>query len=318
MVNGKEYAIETEGLVKLYDHDIKALDDVSIKIPRGKIVGYVGPNGSGKTTTIIILTNLIKPTSGKAYINGIDANKYPKEALHSVGALIEVPGIYDYLTPHEILTYFGKIYDMKKSDINDRIVEVLKMVKLSDWENKRVGAFSTGMQRRFAIAKSFFQDPEILILDEPVIGLDPKGIKEVRELIKSFQKQNKTIFLSSHLLNEVADTCDSVIFINDGKILTHDTVDNITSSMQKNTIDVKFLKQPHYEELNRIKSFELVTGLKLVNGIVQLEYDGTPHASSKILSQLINSGFEIISFTPETVSLEDVYVSTMGDERGVK
>jgi ABC-2 type transport system ATP-binding protein len=318
MVNGREYVIETEGLVKMYGSDIKALDGVSIKIPRGKIVGYVGPNGSGKTTTIKILTNLIKPTAGKAYINGIDANKYPKEALCSVGALIEVPGIYDYLTPHEILVYFGKIYGMKKSDIDNRIVEVLKMVKLSSWENKKVGAFSTGMQRRFAIAKSFFHDPEILIMDEPVIGLDPKGIKEVRELIKSFQRENKTIFLSSHLLNEVADTCDSVIFINDGKILTHDTVDNITGSMHKNIIDVKFLKQPNYEELNRIKSFELITGLKIVNGIVHLDYDGTTVSSSKILSQLVSSGFEIISFTPEIVSLEDVYVSTMGDERGVK
>jgi ABC-2 type transport system ATP-binding protein len=318
MVKSKEYAIETEGLAKIYNHDIKALDGVSIKIPRGEIVGYVGPNGSGKTTTIKILTNLIKPTVGKAYINGIDANKYPKEALCSVGALIEVPGIYDYLTPHEILTYFGKIYGMKKSDINNRIVEVLKMVKLSAWEEKKVGAFSTGMQRRFAIAKSFFHDPEILIMDEPVIGLDPKGIKEVRELIKSFQKQDKTIFLSSHLLNEVADTCDSVIFINDGKILTHDTVENITSSMQKNTIDVKFLKPLTNEEINRIKTFELITSLKIVNGTVQLDYDGTPQTSSKILSQLIGSGFNIVSYSPETVSLEDVYVSTMDDERGVK
>ena len=318
MPNGKEYAIETEELVKIYGSDIKALNNVSIKIPRGEIVGYVGPNGSGKTTTIKILTNLIKPTSGKAYINGIDANKYPKEALCSVGALIEVPGIYDYLTPHEILTYFGKIYGMKKSDINSRIVEVLRMVKLSEWENKKVGAFSTGMQRRFAIAKSFFHDPEILILDEPVIGLDPKGIKEVRDLIKQFQKQGKTIFLSSHLLNEVADTCDSVIFINDGKILTHDTVENITNTMQKNTIDVKFLNPLTSEQMTRISQFELIIGLTAVNGIIQLVYDGNPLSSSKILSQLISTGFEIVSFTPETVSLEDVYVSTMGDERGVK
>ncbi len=318
MVNSKDYAIETEGLVKMYNHDIKALDGVSIKVPRGNIVGYVGPNGSGKTTTIKVLTNLIRPTAGKAYINGIDANKNPKEALYSVGALIEVPGIYDYLTPHEILTYFGKVYGMKKSEINDRIEEVLKMLKLSNWVNKKVGAFSTGMLRRFAIANSFFHDPEILILDEPVIGLDPKGIKEVRDLLKLFQKQDKTTFLSSHLLNEVADTCDSVVFINDGKILIHDTVENITNSMQKNTIDVKFLKSLTKDEINRIKKFELIDGLKVVNGIIQLDYDGSAQTSSKILSQLISSGFEIISYSPESVSLEDVYISTMGDERGVR
>jgi ABC-2 type transport system ATP-binding protein len=157
-----------------------------------------------------------------------------------------------------------------------------------------------------------------LILDEPVIGLDPKGIKEVRDLIKLFQKQGKTIFLSSHLLNEVADTCDTVIFINNGKILTHDTVKNITSSIQKNAIDVKFLDPLTNDEINRIKSFELIADLKIVNGIIQLDYDGTPQTSSKILAQLIGAGFNIVSYSPETVSLEDVYVSTMGDERGVK
>jgi len=184
-----EFAIEIENLVKEYNHGIRALDNVTIKIKSGDVVGYVGPNGSGKTTTIKILTNLIPPTAGQAYINGNDVNRNPKEALFSVGALIEVPGIYDYLTPRQMLTYFGKVYGMPKKDIDPRIKEVLRLVKLSSWENVKIGSFSTGMQRRLGIAKSILHKPRILILDEPAIGLDPKGIKDVRELIKQFQSE---------------------------------------------------------------------------------------------------------------------------------
>ena len=168
-----ENIIQIENLSKRYNHDILALDNVSMKIRRGDVVGYVGPNGSGKTTTIKILMNLLTPTSGQTFIKDIDVNKDPKRALAPVGALIEVPGIYDYLTPHETLTYFGKIYGMKKNDIDKRIKEVLSLLKLSAWEHKRIGSFSTGMQRRLGIAKAILHNPEILILDEPAIGLDP-------------------------------------------------------------------------------------------------------------------------------------------------
>lgn len=311
------YVIQIEGLTKKFGQDITALDDVSIKIKKGEVVGYVGPNGSGKTTTIKILTNLIKPTSGHAYINGFDVNKSPKEALQSVGALIEVPGVYDYLTPHEMLTYFGKVYRMNKKDINQRIKEVLKLVKLSDWENRKIGSFSTGMQRRLAIAKAIFHKPEILILDEPVIGLDPKGIKEVRELIKQFQSEDITVFLSSHLLQEVSDTCDTVVFLDKGKVVAYDSVKNITDTVKVKKIDVRFLNPLSKEDLNRLRDMDFIEDLSLTNGDVRIDYDGDPQTSSKILSLLIAAGFEIVSFTPRTVSLEDYYISTIGDERGV-
>jgi ABC-2 type transport system ATP-binding protein len=312
-----EYALQTEGLGKKFGQDIIALDDVSIRIRKGEVVGYVGPNGSGKTTTIKILTNLIKPSSGHAYINNIDVNKNPKKALQSVGALIEVPGVYDYLTPHEMLVYFGKVYRMNKKDINRRIEEVLEMVKLSDWENRKIGGFSTGMQRRLAIAKAFFHDPDILILDEPVIGLDPKGIKEVRELIKKLQSEDTTVFLSSHLLKEVSDTCDSVVFLDNGKVITHDSVKNITDTVKVRKIDVRFLNPLSGGDLERLKNLELIEDALRKNGDVRIEYDGDPKTSYKILSLLMESGFEIVSFTPRTVSLEDYYVSKIGDERGV-
>jgi len=313
-----EYAIQIENLVKKYNHDITALDGVSIKIKKGDVVGYVGPNGSGKTTTIKILTNLLNPTSGHAYINGVDVNKYPKKALQSVGALIEVPGVYDYLTPHEMLTYFGKVHRMNNKEIDKRIKEVLDLVKLSAWEYKKIGSFSTGMQRRLVIAKAILHDPEILILDEPVIGLDPEGIKDVRGLIKRFQSENITVFLSSHLLQEVSEICDSVVFLDNGKVIAYDSVENIKNRVKIRSVDVKFLNPLSKEKIDKIKSIEFIDGTEVVNGIVRIDFDGRPKTSSQILSKLVFLGFEIVSYAPESVSLEDFYVSIMGDARGVK
>jgi ABC-2 type transport system ATP-binding protein len=314
---GNGYAVEIEGLTKTFGQDIKALNEVSFKIKKGEIVGYVGPNGSGKTTTIKILTNLIKPSSGHAYINGIDVNKNPKEALRSVGALIEVPGIYDYLTPHEMLTYFGKIYNMSKKDINNRIKDVLKMVKLSDWGHRKIGSFSTGMQRRLAIAKAVFHKPKILILDEPVIGLDPKGIKEVRELIKRYQTEDVTVFLGSHLLHEVSDTCDTVVFLDKGKVVAYDTVDNIREKVKVKHIDVKLLNPASEERIQKLKKIELIQNVLVKNGTLRFDFDGSPKSSYEILSKLISLGFEIVSYSNVNGSLEDFYLTTIGDERGV-
>ncbi|MCK5560968.1 MAG: ABC transporter ATP-binding protein [Thermoplasmata archaeon] len=312
-----EYVIQTENLVKKYNRDITALNGISIKIKRGDVVGYVGPNGSGKTTTIKILTNLLAPTSGQAYINGLDVNKNPKAALHSVGALIEVPGVYDYLTPHEILTYFGKIYGMNKKDIDQRIKEVLKLVKLTAWEHKKISSFSTGMQRRLGIAKAILHNPEILILDEPAIGLDPKGIKDVRELIKQFQRDNITVFLSSHLLQEVSETCNSILFLDNGKVVISDSMENIKSRVELKMIDVKFLSPLLKEDLVKIGAIEGVDALEKINEHLRLHFDGKPHTSFQILSKLFSYGYKVVAFTPVAMGLEDFYINVVGDERGV-
>jgi len=310
-------AIEIRNITKEYVKGIKVLDNVSFSVKKGDIVGYLGPNGSGKTTTIKILTNLLKPTSGQAFINGIDANRNPKEALKSVGALIEVPGIYDYMTPHDVLTYFGKIRGMEPAKIDERIKVVLAKVKLQEWESKKIGSFSTGMQRRLAIANAILHEPEILILDEPVIGLDPKGIREIREMIKEFQMDGITTFLSSHLLQEVSETCDSVIFLNGSKILAYDTVENIQGRMAVTTIKVKFLSPISDEIIAKLNNMDAVSSVTRRNGDIIIGFDGKPETSHVILTQLMACGCKISSFAPEMANLEDFYVSVMSDERGV-
>jgi ABC-2 type transport system ATP-binding protein len=315
-VETTEYAIQTENLVKKYGK-FTALNGVSINVRKGDVVGYLGPNGAGKTTTIKILVNLIKPTSGHAYINGVDVNKNPKEALQCVGSLVEVPGVYEYLTPHEMLAYFGKVRRMDKKGIDRRIKEVLELVKISDWEHKKIGSFSTGMQRRLVIAQALLHEPDILIMDEPIIGLDPKGMKDVRDIIKQLQSENKTIFISSHLLHEVSETCTKVVLLDKGKVVLYDTIDNLRNRSKIQKIDVEFLKPLIKEQIAAIKKIELIKDFDIANGHLRIDFDGKRDTCSQILSKLASLGLEIVSYNPTSVTLEDVYVSVMGEERGV-
>jgi len=311
-----EYAIRTQDLVKKYSNGFTALDGVSLQIKKGEVVGYVGPNGAGKTTTIKILTGLLKPSSGHAYVNNIDVTARSREALRTIGALIEVPGMYDYLTPHETLTYFGMVYRMSRHEIDRRIKETLEMVRLSDWEHKKVGTFSTGMQRRLTIAKAILHEPDNLILDEPVLGLDPQGIREVRELIRRFRSEGMTVFLSSHLLGEVAEVCDTVVFLNKGRIVSADSIESIGRGMQHGVVDVKFLKPLSQEETEKLRAIELIRSVDVKDNTAQLGYDGKPESSVQILKRLVASNLDVVSYHVEGSGLEDYYVSVMSEEKG--
>ena len=311
-----EYAIRTEKLVKKYGKGFTALDGVSLQIKKGEVVGYVGPNGAGKTTTIKILTGLLKPSSGHAYVNGIDVTANPRKALQTMGALIEVPGVYDYLTPHEMLTYFGKVYRMGSNEIDRRIKETLQLVRLSEWEHKKIGTFSTGMQRRLTIAKAILHEPDNLVLDEPVLGLDPEGIRDVRGLIRQFRNEGMTVFLSSHLLGEVAEVCNTVVFLNKGKVVSSDSIESISSSLEHGVVDVKFLRPLSGEEIEGLRAIELIRSVDVKDNTAQLGYDGKPESSVQILRRLVSSNLDVVSYHVEGSGLEDYYISVMSDEKG--
>ena len=309
--------IETKELTKRYKNGVMALQNLNLKIEEGDCVGYLGPNGAGKTTTIKILTNLIKPTSGHAYICGIDVNKKPKEALHCIGALVEVPGLYEYLTPYELLTYLGKVRRMSKADINRRIGEVLRIVGIPAWQYKKIGSFSTGMARRLLIAQALLHEPKILILDEPVLGLDPKGIKDIRNIITRLCSENKTVFLSSHLLHEVGETCTKVVLLDKGRVVSFDTVDNLKKMSKRHTISVELLEPPTKKQITEIRSIKLIQDINYAEGHLRIGFDGERNTSSQILAELVSLGLKIVSYRPHTMTLEDVYISIVGEERGV-
>jgi ABC-type multidrug transport system ATPase subunit len=233
-----------------------------------------------------------------------------------MGALIEVPGMYDYLTPHEMLTYFGKVYRMGSNEIDRRIKETLQLVRLSEWEHKKIGTFSTGMQRRLTIAKAILHEPDNLVLDEPVLGLDPEGIRDVRELIRRFRNEGMTVFLSSHLLGEVAEVCNTVVFLSKGRVVSSDSIESISSSLEHGVVDVKFLRPLSREEIEKLRAIELIRSVDVKDNTAQLGYDGKPESSVQILRRLVSSNLDVVSYHVEGSGLEDYYISVMSDEKG--
>ena len=215
-------AIIIEHLTKYYDGFL-ALDNLSLKIKENEDVALLGPNGAGKTTAIKILCGLLRPSSGTAYIEGINVVEERELALSKVGAIVETPEFYPYLTPEETLSYLGRLRGMRGRGLKSRIKEVIKLVRLEGWAKVKIEKFSRGMKQRLAMAQSLLHDPPILILDEPALGLDPRGMMEVREIFKEARKE-KTIFYASHLLTEVAQVCDKVAIIDHGRLRVYDSV----------------------------------------------------------------------------------------------
>jgi ABC-2 type transport system ATP-binding protein len=230
--------IVIENLTKYYNKFL-ALDKLSLRIPAKENIGLLGPNGAGKSTTLKILCGLIRPTSGKAYVDGIDVTEQPEQALFRIGAIIETPEFYSYLTPEDTLSYFGRLRGMKGEVLTRRIKEVIELVKLEKWSKIKIEKFSRGMKQRLALAQALLHDPPILILDEPSLGLDPRGVVEFREIIKGIGKE-KTVFFASHQLAEVALICNKVAIINNGQLLAYDSIVELEKKYQ--TLEQAYLK----------------------------------------------------------------------------
>jgi len=229
--------IKIKNLTKKFSNFV-ALDNLNLSIEENTCVGFLGPNGAGKSTTIKILTGLIRPNSGNAIILGKDVQHDIHNALSDIGVLVEIPQFYSNLTPYELLSYFGKLRGMQKNNLENRISEVLEHVNLSEWTQKKIRTFSKGMKQRLGIACALLHNPTILILDEPSSGLDPRGMIEVRQIIKELKKQGKTIFMSSHLLSEVQEVCDAVAIIDKGKLLRYESdLSDLESIYMKETSD---------------------------------------------------------------------------------
>jgi ABC-2 type transport system ATP-binding protein len=222
--------IATEGLTKYYNKFL-ALEDLNLSVPRNANVGLLGPNGAGKSTTLKILCGLIRASSGSAQIDGIDISRKPEQALLKIGAIIETSEFYPFLTPQEILSYLGQLRGMSGAKLNERIKYVIHLVGLDDWLNARIEKFSRGMKQRLALAQTLLHDPPVLILDEPGLGLDPRGVVEFREIIANVGNE-KTVFFASHQLTEVAQICDHVALIDHGHLLAYGSIAEMEQKYQ--------------------------------------------------------------------------------------
>jgi len=305
-------SIEAVKLSKCYG-SFTAVSDLNLRLEGAKCVGFLGPNGAGKTTTLKMFTDLIRPSSGEALINGVNVHTNKKTALASVAALIETPEIYPSLTPREALSMIAEIRGVPAAEIKKRIEDSVAEVHMSEWIDKRVGRFSKGMKQRICIASTLLSDPCILILDEPTNGLDPRGMSEVRDIVKSLKSKKRLVFMSSHLLSEVSDVCDEVAMIDHGKLLVYDTISNVTAKFSGgvNVVDVG-LQRP-------IDSKVLTTSIAKIQGVVSAEqiddknlkirFSGGLDMQESLLSRLVNMNIGVISYRPSSSELEDVYLN---------
>jgi ABC-2 type transport system ATP-binding protein len=305
-------SIEAVKLTKEYD-SFTALDNLNLRIEGGKCVGFLGPNGAGKTTTLKIFTDLIHRSSGRALINGIDVHSDKKKALAAVAALVETPEIYPSLTPREALMIIAKHRGVPFEIRSKKIEEALHEVRMEDWSNTKVGKFSKGMKQRINIASTLLNDPEIILLDEPTGGLDPRGMSEVREMVKNLKKRKRLIFMSSHLLPEVMDVCDEAALIDHGKLLVYDTIQNLTSKFAGggSALEVGFASPCIGDKvIEAVRRIHGVTSVETIDDRnLKLKFVGNAETQAEILSELVALRLGTNSFKASSSALEDVYLN---------
>ena len=289
-----------------------------MKIEGSKCVGFLGPNGAGKTTTLKIFTDMIRASEGRALINGVDVHLNKKKALGSVGALIESPEIYPALTPREALSMVADLRGLPREEAKKKIEETVAEVKMNEWLDKKVGKFSKGMKQRINIAAALLSDPEVIMLDEPTTGLDPRGQSEVRDIVKDLKKKNRLVFMSSHLLNEVQEICDEVAMIDHGKLIVYDTLSNVTtrfSSGGSNTVEIELSRDIDEQSANRnISSLTSVSSVDRIDSKkVRIHFSGGIQNQERLLLDLATMKIGMISFRPAASALEETYLNLIKD-----
>lgn len=304
-------SIEAVKLSKRYNSFV-AVSELNLKIEGAKCVGFLGPNGAGKTTTLKMFTDLIRASSGEALINGINVHTNKKAALASVAALIETPEIYPSLTPREALTMIAEVRGVPATEIKKRIEEAVLEVHMNEWIDKRVGKFSKGMKQRICIASALLSDPRILLLDEPTNGLDPRGMSEVRDIVKSLRSKKRLIFMSSHLLSEVSDVCDEVAMIDHGKLIVYDTISNVTSKFSggNNVVEVGLVRPVDSKiVVKTIAAFPgVINAEKIDDKSLKISFNGGLDVQERLLNDIVKLNIGVISYKAASSELEEAYL----------
>ena len=304
-------SLEAVNLTKHYGSFL-AVSALNLKIDGSKCVGFLGPNGAGKTTTLKMFTDLIRPSAGQALINGVDVRSDKKKALASVGTLIETPEIYPSLTPKEALMMIAEIRGVPNAERSKRIEEAVSEVRMEEWIDKRVGKFSKGMKQRICIASALLSDPTILLLDEPTNGLDPRGMSEVRDIVKSLKRKERLIFMSSHILSEVSEVCDEVAMIDHGKLVVYDTISNVSAKVSGggNIVEVGLQRSIDSELVTRkiATLANVVTAEIKDDKTLRINFSGGLDVQERVLSDLVRMNIGVISYRPASSELEDAYL----------
>lgn len=310
--------IEVESLTKKYGSHV-AVDNLSFRVERGMIYGFLGPNGAGKSTTMNMMTGYIAATSGTVKINGYDILKNPEQAKKSIGYLPELPPVYPDMTVYEYLRFVAELKKVKKNERQVQIEDVMKQTQIEDVKGRLIKNLSKGYKQRVGLAQAIIGYPEVIILDEPTVGLDPKQIIEIRELIRELAKKH-TIILSSHILSEVSAVCDHIMIISKGKLVASDTPEGLMTLL-KGGRQMKLSvhgEQSKVEELLRsmesVKDFSMqpprAEGMVSVN----IRTEDTEDIRVELFHRLAAADMPIMELSLSEKSLEDVFLELTGEE----
>ncbi len=308
--------IEVKNLVKQYG-DHTAVDDLSFTVGEGQIYGFLGPNGAGKSTTMNIMTGFLGLTSGQVLINGHDITEEPEEARRCIGYLPEQPPLYTDMTPREYLTFAAELKSVPKDEIDGQVEEIMKLVRITEMQDRLIKNLSKGYRQRVGLAQALIGFPEIIILDEPTVGLDPKQIIEIRDLIKSLAGKH-TVILSSHILSEVQEICDHILIIHHGKLIADGTPRELEQRMRSSVVELT-AKTEDEEAVRAI--LRTVPGLKSAacqrpkNGEMLIRV--TPEQDADVREALFRAfaggDVPLLMLRPENVSLESIFIQLTAD-----
>jgi ABC-2 type transport system ATP-binding protein len=310
-----ELAIETAGLTKKYGSLI-AVNKLDLKVERNTIHGFLGPNGAGKTTTIKVLVGLLKPDEGTVKVLGQEVHGDMPDVRLSIGYMPELPKFPKHLKGWELLDIYGRMYGMMEQERKEQIPKLLDMVGLKGREKDLIGKYSKGMQQRIGIAQALLDEPEVVILDEPSLGLDPVGMVEVREIVKSIAKEGTTVFVSSHLLFEVEQICNHVTIINRGESLVSDTLQNVSRMLSGSaTLQVEVVNLSD-AIVNALKSLPFVSGVSQSGSMLSIELNTRDDVRPQLSQEITKLGGIIVSMSLKGKSLEDVFIQLVGKHPG--
>lgn len=312
--------IEVKNITKKYGN-VTAVDNINFKIEEGEIIGLLGPNGAGKSTTMNMITGYIEPTEGEILVNGYDISKKPKKAKAQIGYMPEGVPLYSDLTVKEFVTYMAELKKVNRKERKEKVEKIIEQTGLKDVENKLTRNLSRGYKQRVSMAGALVGEPKILILDEPTVGLDPKQITEIRELIKELGKTH-TIILSSHILSEVSQICNKVIIINKGKIVAIDTPENLEKKVTENnsiyvTVEDTDNKMDKItEKIAEIKEIKLIKENEDGTKQYVLESDKDVDLRKIIFNEFSKENITIFEMKKADTTLEDAFMKLI--EGGVK
>jgi ABC-2 type transport system ATP-binding protein len=309
--------IEVQHLTKRYGR-VTAVDDVSFRVERGEILGFLGPNGAGKTTTMRILTGYMPATEGRATVAGYDVFDKPIEAKRRTGYLPETPPLYPDMTVREYLDFVARIKGVSSAERATRVDAVMKRTHVDDMASRHCGKLSKGYRQRVGLAQALLHNPEVLILDEPTAGLDPKQIIETRDLIRGLAGDH-TIILSTHILPEVSQTCQRVVIINKGRVVAVDTPDNLTARLrgaETMYVEVDAPGQNVAAALTRIPGVTRVAPAdqRHDSGGYEVESDRGHDVRRDIAREIVTSGWGLLELRPMRMSLEEIFLQVTTEE----